>query len=145
MESNPLLESVSVKLKENACLSGLARLLIYFNQHYKQLFVDTKLYLKHFNKIEIQIENISSIFAHNDLQRYPADNANQPQFFQQGRSKEYSIDDNTIKIQSRDVEQGIASFGTVYENIFDCLQRVQEANEDTSNVPKNCSIVVLFH
>ena len=123
----------------------MARLLIFFHQHYKQLFVERKLYLTHFKSIEIKFKKIS--YTENGLQRFAANNTNQQEFLQQSRTKQYSINVSRIKIKSGEIEQGIASFGTIYQNIFDWLQRKrQESSRHTVNANRieDCNCVMMF-
>ena len=119
----PLLESIVIKFQDNIYLLGVIRLLLYFNQHYKQLFVERKLYLGHFQAIEVDIDN--RWMSGDRLERYP-DAAMNSEFFDQGRNKEYSIDDKRVEIKSHELKQGIDSFGIIYQNIFHWLSRRQD-------------------
>ena len=121
-DKHPLLKSIIIKFQDDRYLLGLARLLLYFHQHYKQIFVERKLCLTHFRTIEIEIDRVWML--EDGLQRYPHATSN-PEFFAQRRNEEYSIDDNKIDIKSCQFKQGIESFGIIYENIFYWLSRLQ--------------------
>ena len=123
-DKHPLLESIIIKFNDNKYLFGIARLLLYFHQHYQQLFVERNLYLAHFQTIEIHIDNVWTE-ANGELERYPHDTSNQ-EFFEQERNNEYSIDDQIIEIKSSKFEQEIESFGIIYQNIFYWLQRMKK-------------------
>ena len=121
-DKHRLLESIIIKYQDNTFLLGTARLLLYFHQHYKKLFVERKLYLQHFHTIEVEMNNKWMREYHAELQQY-SHNTSNPEFFQQERNKEYSIDDKKIEIKSSQLKQGIESFGIIYENIFYWLAR----------------------
>ena len=57
-DKHPLLEKIIIKFSDNCHLFGLARLLLCFNQQYKKLFVERKLYLKRFKTIELQFDHL---------------------------------------------------------------------------------------
>ena len=124
-DKHPLLESISIKFVDNKYLLGLARLVVYLYQHYKQLFVERKSYLTHFNKIEIYIEKVWFPTDTHEIERYPH-GMDHPQFYQQDINQEYSINDKRIEIKSKEFDQTIKSFAIVYQNIFDWLQRMQQ-------------------
>ena len=133
-DKHPLLESITVEFMDDDYLFGLARLLIYISQHYKQLFVQRKLYLRHFETIEIDLVGIwvsADQLQPVHVQRYPHQ-TNNPEFFQQNRNEEYSIDDKRIEIKSSQLKEGIESFGIIFQNIFYWLQRMKQ---------KSCNIV----
>ena len=131
-DKHPLLESIIIKFEDDQYLLALARLLIYFQQHYTQLFVDRKLYLTHFQTIEIHIHSIWML--EDELQRIPQVTSN-PELFEQERNKEYIVDDKMIEIKSDELKQGIASFGIIFENVFYCLQQMKK---------KSCKIAFRF-
>ena len=131
-DKHPLLKSIIIKFHDDKYLFGIARLLLYFHQHYKKLFVERKLYLKHFETIEMHIDSIW--MGVDEIQRYPHATTN-TQFFQQERNKEYSIDDKTIEISSSEFETQIESFGIIYQNIFHWLQRKKD---------KSCKIIFVI-
>ena len=124
-DKHPLLESIIIKVEDDTVLVGLPRLLLYFHQHYKQLFVERKFYLKHFQTIEIEIDNSWMSGYDIDLQEYPHGTTN-PEFFDQKRNKEYSIDDKRIEISSNELKKEIESFGIVYQNTCYWLTRRQD-------------------
>ena len=124
-DKHPLLESIIIKFVDNKYLVGLARLVVYLYRHYKQLFVERKLYLAHFNKIEMHIDKIRFPTNTHELEKYPH-GTNHEQFYQQDTNKEYSINNKKIEIKSKEFDQTIKSFAIVYQNIFDWLQRMQQ-------------------
>ena len=130
-DNHPLLQQITIKVSDDVCLFGLARLLLYFNQHYKELFVERKLYLSNFNKIEIVYFRI-----HGTTQldgRYIStiqlnvgdmfDNIENSEILRQTADKEYSIEDKVIEIKQ--VKQGVESFGTIYKNVLHWLHSRQ--------------------
>ena len=57
-DKHPLLNEIKITLHDIKTLFNLAKLLYYFNQHYKQLFDERKFYLKHFEKIEVNFTKV---------------------------------------------------------------------------------------
>ena len=79
-----------------------------------------KLYLKHFETIEVKIDSVS-VRSDGDgrLKKYARpSNTSNPKFFKQYRDAKYSIDGNTIEMKSRQLTKNIESSGIIYENIF---------------------------
>ena len=120
-DKHPLLKSIIIKFGDNEHLVGLTGLLLYFHQHYKKLFVERKLYLPHFQTIEIEID---TRWAPSAFHRF--DKTTNQEFFGQERNKEYSIDCKTIEIKSSELTQGIESFGTFYKNVLYWWQRRED-------------------
>ena len=131
-DKHSLLESIIIKFSDGEYLFGMARLLLFFHEHYKQLFVERKLYLKHFQSIEIEMHNA---WMSADAPRTYQHETSYPKFFNQERNKEYSIDDNRLEISSNELKQEIESFGIVYKNLLYWLQRRQD---------KSCKITFRF-
>ena len=147
-DKHPLLEKIIIKLKDNYRLIELAKILSYFNQHYKQLFVERKFYFKHFKQIEIVFDGIDNNFNPSQIQRYVVngnniDNAHE--FFKQNPSHHYQIDKKMIEIKIIEVEQENKYFGIIYQNIFDWLQRIQEkSSKDDQKAINGCKVVFVI-
>ena len=146
-DKNPLLQQITIKMDDDVYLFGLARLLVYFHQHYKELFVERKLYLTHFKAIQVVYERIHftsllnrRMIAGIQLNAgHMFDNIQHSEIFQQNRDEEYSIDDKVIQIT--DIKQGIESFGTIYQNILYWLYS-RQAMESTD--VDGCKIVFVL-
>ena len=127
-DKHPLLEKLVIGVGDEVDLSGFARLLIYFNDRYKKLFGDErKLYLKHFEKIEIEFRDIQSkIELHEPVD---GEEYNQREMiFLQNSNQEYTIDLRIIEIAN--IKQGIEHFGIIYQNVFKWLQSIQNRSCD---------------
>ena len=142
-DKHPLLEKITVKFNIKQDLSAFARLLVYFNDKYKQLFgVERKLYLKYFKHIEIEFDKMEDTRFGNTGLFYKYETYNGVSYlyhemiFSFFANQEYPTDKKTIEI--RNIEQGIASFGVLYQNVFQWLQKalVNESN--------NCKIVFVM-
>ena len=118
-DKHPLLESIVIKFNDNRYLFGLARLLVFFHEHYQQLFVQRKLSLPHYQTIEIDIEKIAEPLT-------IAYGTEYPEFFEQKRNKEYSMDDKRVEIKSSQLKYEMESFATIYQNVFCSLQKIQD-------------------
>ena len=131
-DKHPLLEKVKIKFKDKHDLSGFARLLMYFNENYQQLFVETRLYLPHFQAIEIEFDEIL-ISKYNrgskgpELERYEPQNShkysNRELIFAQNANEDYPIEEKVIEIKN--IKQGIEHFGIIYQNVFKWLRSIQ--------------------
>ena len=125
-DKHPLLQQVIFQMCDDYYLFGLARLLLYFNQNFKQLFMRRKLYLKHFKKIKIHFHHVITRRGDVDTNiRQPtanmiADNA----IFAQNSNQEYPVDENVIEIKQ--VKEGIESFGIIFRNVLNWLRARQE-------------------
>ena len=144
-----MLEKITIQFSDNCYLFGLAKLLLYFYQHYKQLFIDRKLHLKYFKKIEIVFNEMDAIGYANDytIQQYQAGLVaqNVREFFIQTRTHEYSTDRKNVEINVENVKEGIESFGTIYQNLFYWLQQIQKNSfEDDENAIEGCTIAFCF-
>ena len=97
---------------------------MYLNDNYKQLFVELKRNLLYFECIEIEWEKV---IAPEGIDATLPDNGGTDEIFQGIKDKEYSIDDNVVKIS--EIQQGIESFAIIHKNIIDWFQRIQKATK----------------
>ena len=142
-EKHQLLQEITIDLTVDDChLFGLARFLLYFNEHYSELFVERKLYLKHFKQISIkynEIENGKVNGKHTKKIQLPhqksfaaADTRNsriKPELFNklfmQKMNEKYSIEKNVIQIKQMVLTDELESFGVIYQNVLNWLQQRQ--------------------
>ena len=121
--------------------------MLYFNHHYDQLFVERKLYLKHFQCIEIEFDGIrsptlgSSVAIIHDYRSVHKDRYNDREMiFLQNSNQTYPIDKKTIEIKN--IKKGIESFGIVYKNVFKWFKSRQEASSNTKAAINGCKIAL---
>ena len=134
-DKHPLLKEISVSIIDNCYLFGLAGLLLYFNENFEKLFVNMKLYLKHFEKISIKYDRIygktvngehtTKIQLQVDTDGTIVANNKNSLILKQSVTKQYSVDANVIQI--KDMKKGIKSFGQVFENVRHWLHAKQES------------------
>ena len=144
-DKHPLLKRVKISFIDDCNLTCFARLLSFFNMNYNELFIERKVDLKYFEKIEVIVEDI----AKNSLiERYPIDmdgfyapNDDMKTIFEQKSDKEYSVDQTTIEIKH--VKGNIESFGVVYQNVIRWVQARQAQFEPQyyQDVVRNSRIV----
>ena len=109
-DKHPLLKKVKIIFDDDRHLFYLAKLLYYFNQHYKQLFVERRLYLKHFQLIDVGVKSLLMFENHDQLIESFTDNNDTREcgdmsiMFDQTSNKEYPVDKKVIEIE--DVNQG---------------------------------------
>ena len=131
-------------------LFNLAKLLYYFNQHYQQLFVARKFYLKNFEKIEVHFSKVcvdqwSGLIRHisNDGFSF-IDYGEMSTMFDQTSNEQYPIDKEVIEII--DIKQGIESFSSIYQNIVAWLKerQMQYGRGYYHDAIKNCKVVFVL-
>ena len=142
---HPLLEKITIKFKDEYDLRIFARLLIYFNQHYTQLFVERKLYLKHFKSIEIELNGIINHYFGDSVicdykHIFQAVHNDAESIFLQKSDKDYPINQKTIEIEN--IKQGIESFGVMFKNVFNWLKSRQ--GQSSGDEISGCKIVLLI-
>ena len=146
-DKHSLLEKIIIQFEDETDLSMFATLLLYFNQHYKQLFVERKFYLKYFKQIEIEFIGIVEPCDRDDaiLQEYKPMNESglyieHEKIFCQNCNVEYPVSLKTVEINN--VKQGIDQFGIVYQNVFQWLKSIQmQSSEDSRWSIEGCKVV----
>ena len=147
-EKNPLLERIRIKFNDERDLTQFARLLLYFNLHYKKLFVERKFFFKHFKQIEIEWTGIMPYFGRTTIDEYvPVDGEEYSEdgiIFAQDGDEEYPVDTRTIEIKN--IRQGVKHFGAIYQNVFQWLKSMQKqsqlSNVEAENPISGCKIVL---
>ena len=108
-------------------MSYFARLLLYFHQHYKQLFVPRNLNLSNFEKIEIEFDriadNVGVLAADPEMDRNCHRFANYEAIVTQSKNENYHADENIITIEH--LKEDIVSFGIIHANVVNWVQRKQ--------------------
>ena len=167
-DQHPLLETIMIKFKDSPNLAAFSILLMYFYKHYKQLFVERKLYLQKFQKIEIEFGGIETpIIMHYDgtftvanetLRKYVG--AKPGDYYVDWNKriilagddykgkKDYSIDKKSIQIQmnimNKKVKPQVEQFVAIYQNVFKWLQGIQaQSSQDPKQCINGCKISLL--
>ena len=141
------LKEIKITCHDVKTLFNFAKLLYYFHQHYQQLFVETKFYLKHLEKIEVNFTKVY-IHPHNGLieqiSSYSLDYGGMSIMFDQTSDKAYPIDKKVIEITN--VKQGIESFGIIYQNIAAWLKarQIQYGKNYYEDPIKDCKVVLVL-
>ena len=151
-DKHPLLRAIEIVFNDDGNLFRFAKLLYYFNQHYERLFVERRLYLKHFEKIEVNLQ-LKHLYAeqlivpyHDDTSPHdhPTGNDEHSTIFDQTSNETYPIDKKIIEIEG--VKQGIQSFGAIYQNVIVWLQakQIHHRKQLYREAVQNCKIVFVF-
>ena len=140
-DKHPLLEQIIIKYREKYDFTRFAKLLIYFNQHYKQLFTDRVLYLKHFKKIEIEFIQSDDVGSSWNLKDYTISN-NVPPVENEKLFSQTIIDKKTIEIKN--IKQGIKNFDIIYKIVFKWLKSLQDESDDGAIAMDGCKVVFLL-
>ena len=141
-DQHPLLNKITIKMKDDRYMSYFARLLVYFYRHYKQLFVQRKLNLSNFEKIEIEFDNIVDRIGELELdpEMHRDDAFLYTTIFKQSKNENYCVDENVITIDQ--VQQNIVSFGIIHANVVNWLQRKQ-ARYPGVDIITGCKVVFI--
>ena len=148
-DKHPFLKKIKIVFGDDENLFYLGKLLYYFNQHYQKLFVERKLYLKHFQIIELNVNIVKSVFTNNVIKSFGYNNASQTcgdmsTMFDQTSNKEYPIDKKVIEIKN--VKQGLDSFGIIYHNIVSWLRarQLQQGEKYYKEAVKDCTVLFVL-
>lgn len=126
-DKHGLLEKITIKFGDNVNLCVFAKLLIYFDQRYKRLFVEDKLYLKHFKTIEIEFDAIESV-SDGKLQKYTKmthdPHTHNEMIFAQNSNQKYPIDYKTVEINN--IQQGINNLVLSIKMFSNCYKEYKQ-------------------
>ena len=153
---HPMLETIEIKICEMKNLWGFGILLKYFYQHFQNLFVKRKDKLTRFSCYDIrfvfdrssQLKKMieTTIIEPDDLEKeFITKNHNigtkkqrYKRLFQAGT---YSVDQDTIKIQIKDIKHNKQWFCLMYYNVVDWFKRTQKLAMNNSN----CSVAEMLN
>ena len=159
-EKHQLLQEIVIKLTDNAFLFGLAKLLLYFNEHHKELFVEQKLNLPHLKRITIEYVKIHLTKVSTKMEDVRSKKTTRIQLNHRGllginsyshtplsdynNTKEYSIDKSVIRFNKVNVKKSIAYFGVMYQNLLHWLHARQGRSWSPKNGSLDGKIVIVF-
>ena len=130
-DKHPLLEKITIKFNINRDLSGFARLLLYFNDKYKQIFEGMKLYLKKFQYIEIEFNGLDVKLE--QFHNYSQFENPQMDIFRYIANETYPVQEKIVNMSN--IQPGVKTFGIIYANVFQWLQHKQK-----KDMKQNCQV-----